>query len=230
VEKETQLQVALQENPQHTRAMVSRQRTDAPATWRGGALRALTARLQGAASTVTRALTRVRTRPVPVYAFGAGIIAGAALVALFAPRWTLPESELPFVGATASRPDRYSALVLVDEQALTLDGVVCTLKSTRTAKLLVVEIHARPEPGFETAGAAQIVIQFDADALTPVGFEQRGAVPRAVQLGPDQIRIDHSGANTYVLALSETAPAPPLTVQLRSGDLRLERRLQASTH
>ena len=225
VEKELQLHAMLHNDPAATRAMVARKRRDTSVNRFGRAAQALLAPASAAWSALGGAFAALRLKPAPAFAFAAGIVAGAALLAVFGQHWSLSDSQRPFAGATALRPDRLDTFVGTDEQSLTLEGTACRFTTRRADDLLVVEIDVQPERHFNTAGAVQIDVRSEAGALTTVGFEQRGPQPSPIHLGAGQIRIDHTGVNTYVLLLRDTTLAP-LRISLRSGDVRREIPLQ----
>jgi hypothetical protein len=171
--------------------------------------------LEAAAAALRRRIT-VNT----AYAFVVGAVAGVALFAGItdhsATRPRLDDSALP----GSMLPRNRGEFQVTDQQQLSIAGFQAAVQIRSAPGFVVVEIDVKSEQ------RAELVLEFDAKSLSPIGFEQTRQGGGLISLGDAHVRMENAGQNHYLVVFSEEGGAgSDLAIKVLAGGSSLEKRL-----
>lgn len=161
---------------------------------------------------VAAAALRRRLTLSTAYAFAVGAIAGVAIFAAVqdhsATRSRLDDSALP----GSMLPRNRNAFQIVDQQRVALPGLQAAIRIRWAPGFVVAEVDVDSEQH------AELVLEFDGKALSPIGFEQSRQGAGLISLENARVRLENAGQNHYVVVFSEEAGAgSDLVVKVLAG-------------
>ncbi len=123
--------------------------------------------------------------------------------------------------ATILPPGRLGTFREVDRQELASEGLRGEAVARRGVQTVQAEVRV------ESRQPVLITVEFDAKALSPLGFGRSVAAEGDVVLEPGRVRIAHSGAGTYQVFLGAKSPGPAhLTLKVAGEGILIERTLR----
>jgi hypothetical protein len=151
-------------------------------------------------------------------AFVAGIAIGFLGFTALGNGFTTSGDTSQFTGSMTPFKD----FEIVDTKPLDENGVIGTVETRYTSNQIFTKIEVSSEQNLD------IVVEFDGNLLSPIGFHQEFPTPSGITLGANEMRLVHQGQNVYVLTLGYPAmSASEVHVKFYSGGLLFERTLNA---
>ena len=160
-------------------------------------------------------------RPAFGYALSlaAGVVLGAIGIGALDPSALSIRDEA--TAGTILPPDRLGAFREVDRQELASQGLRGDAVTRRGDRTVQTELR------FESDRPVRLVVEFDANSFSPLGFGRSVAAEGDVVLEAGRVRIAHSGAGSYQVFLGVLSPkVAPLTLRVEGEGVLIERRLE----
>ena len=152
------------------------------------------------------------------FSFAAGVAFGIIGYAAFGDGLSPPSpiADHRFAGSMAP----FEASAPVDRLEFDEAGVTGHIETRSVSDRFLTKIAVNSERDLE------IVIEFDGNVLSPIGFEQETPGAAEIAVGAERVRLSHRGSNVYVFTMGYPAmTASEVQVKFYSGGLLFEKAL-----
>lgn len=160
----------------------------------------------------------------PLFAYGltlaAGLVLGAFLLSPAVRSVILSSQDSAHVSGTAL-PDARLSGTPVDRAEISAEGLAGEVATALAGDRVLVRIR------LSSRARVEVALEFDAEALSPLGFERRGEPLAGASAGPGRLAFEHRGEGEYwaTLGLRSSAPAP-IRLRVTGPGLEVEKEVR----